>query len=111
MHRLDRDGFELGDSDAHFETLPRNARDLAIGHHSVNFDRGGFAADINVVSPNDRLEEMCEPKNLSATFPTTITLLRVTSQTPYRKWFGILDRCAPRPMLDEGVDVVLLTGT
>ena len=62
MHRLDRDGFELGDSDAHFETLPRNARDLAIGHHSVNFDRGGFAADINVVYPIDQLEEMCEAK-------------------------------------------------
>ena len=29
-----------------------------LGHHSVNFDRGGFAADLNVVYPIDRLEEM-----------------------------------------------------
>ena len=62
LHRLDEDGFELGDNDAHFEKLPRNARDLAIGHHSVNFDRGGFAADINVVYPIDRLEEMRDAK-------------------------------------------------
>ena len=48
LHR-EGGGFELGDSDYHFETLPSDARDLKLGHHSVNFDRGGFAADINVV--------------------------------------------------------------
>ena len=51
-------GFEIGDSDFHYETLLKDARDLMLGHHSVNFDRGGFAADLNVVYPIDRLEEM-----------------------------------------------------
>jgi D-proline reductase (dithiol) PrdB len=44
--------------DFHYETLARDSRDLKLGHHSVNFDRGGFAADLNVVYPIDRLEEL-----------------------------------------------------
>ena len=110
LHRLDRDGFELGDSDAHFETLPRNARDLAIGHHSVNFDRGGFAADINVVYPIDRLEELVADGVIGGVAdnhyafagnqPATVSEIRLDSGP----------NCA-RQMLTEGVNVVLLTGT
>ena len=57
LHREGSHGFELGDSDFHYEILPAHARDISLGHHSVNFDRGGFAADINVVYPIDRLHE------------------------------------------------------
>ena len=58
LHRENMPGFEIGDSDFHYETLARHIRDLQLGHHSVNFDRGGFAADFNVVYPIDRLEEL-----------------------------------------------------
>ena len=44
--------------DFHFETLPHDARDLKLGHLSPNFDRAGFAADMNVVYPVDRLQEL-----------------------------------------------------
>ena len=40
--------------DIHFETIPDSARDLKLGHLSPNFDRAGFAADLNVVYPVDR---------------------------------------------------------
>ena len=46
--------------DSHFETIPAEARDLELGHHSPNFDRAGFHADINCVYPIDRLEELVE---------------------------------------------------
>ena len=41
--------------DYNFETLPNEARDLELSHISPNFDRSGFAADLNVVYPVDRL--------------------------------------------------------
>ena len=58
LHRESTPGFQIGDSDFHYETLPSHVRDLKLGHHSVNFDRGGFAADLNVVYPIDRLQEL-----------------------------------------------------
>ena len=58
LHREHTPGFQIGDSDFHYETLPRHVRDLKLGHHSVNFVRGGFAADFNVVYPIDRIEEL-----------------------------------------------------
>ena len=110
LHRLDRDGFELGDSDAHFETRPRKARDLAIGHHSVNFDRGGFAADINVVYPIDRLEEMCEAKIIGDVADNHYAFAGNQSDTVSEIRLDSGPLCA-KAMLEEGVDVVLLTGT
>ena len=62
LHREGSHGFELGDSDFHYEILPAHARDISLGHHSVNFDRGGFAADINVVYPIDRLHEFSDDR-------------------------------------------------
>ena len=110
LHREGREGFALGDSDYHYETLPREARDLSLGHHSVNFDRGGFAADINVVYPIDRLEELVADGVIGGVAdnhyafagnqPATVSEIRLDSGP----------NCA-RQMLTEGVNVVLLTGT
>ena len=110
LHRLDEDGFELGDNDAHFEKLPRNARDLAIGHHSVNFDRGGFAADINVVYPIDRLEEMRGAKIIGDVAENHYAFAGNQSDTVSEIRLDSGPMCA-KAMLGEGVDVVLLTGT
>ena len=103
-------GFKLGDSDYHYETFSRVARDLKLGHHSVNFDRGGFAADINVVYPIDRLEELLEEGvigdvasnhySFAGNQPATLSEIRLDSGPS----------CA-REMIKEDVDIVLLTGT
>lgn len=58
LHRSGDDGF--AQNDAGFRTIPREARDLVLGHWSPNFDRAGFTADLNVVYPIDRLEELAE---------------------------------------------------
>ena len=110
LHRVGRDGFELGDSDYHYETLPRAARDLALGHHSVNFDRGGFAADINVVFPIDRLEELAEDAVIGEVADNHYAFAGNQSVTVSEIRLDSGPHCA-REMLDEGVDVVLLTGT
>jgi D-proline reductase (dithiol) PrdB len=110
LYRTGRDGFKLGDSDFHYETFSRLARDLKLGHHSVNFDRGGFAADINVVYPIDRLEELLEEGvigdvadnhySFAGNQPATLSEIRLDSGPS----------CA-REMIKEDVDIVLLTGT
>ena len=110
LFREGGDGFTLGDSDYHYETFSRVARDLKLGHHSVNFDRGGFAADINVVYPIDRLEELREEGvigdvadshySFAGNQPATLSEIRLDSGP-----------CCARDMLKEDVDIVVLTGT
>ena len=110
LHQESRAGFELGDDDYHFETLPRDARDLALGHHSVNFDRGGFAADINVVYPIDRLEELAKQGVIGGVADNHYTFAGNQSDTVSEIRLDSGPQCASN-MLAEGVDVVLLTGT
>lgn len=110
LHRQNREGFELGDSDFHYEILPRDARDLALGHHSVNFDRGGFAADINVVYPIDRLEELADDGIIGAVAESHYAFAGNQSATVSEIRLDSAPRCA-NEMRKEGVGVVLLTGT
>ena len=103
-------GFELGDSDYHYESLGRGARNLKLGHHSVNFDRGGFAADINVVYPIDRLEEMADRGEIGSVAENHYSFAGNQSATVSEIRIDSGPNCAQR-MLEEHVDVVLLTGT
>jgi D-proline reductase (dithiol) PrdB len=94
--------------ETHFETIPAGARDLELGHVSPNFDRAGFHADINCVYPIDRLNELAEKGVIGSVAnhhyafagnqPDSVSTLRLDSGPA----------CA-RQMLEEGVDVVLLT--
>ena len=94
--------------DFHFETLPHDARDLKLGHLSPNFDRAGFAADMNVVYPVDRLQELSDQgvigsvANYHYAFagnqPEGLSALRLDTGPA----------CAQK-MREDGVDVVLLT--
>lgn len=106
----DGGGFEIGDSDFHFETLPKHARDLKLGHHSVNFDRGGFAADINVVFPIDRLQSMAESGVIGAVANNHYAFAGNQSATVSEIRLDSGPRCA-QEMLKENVDVVILTST
>ena len=97
-----------GQGDSHFETIPSAARDLELGHLSPNFDRAAFHADINAVYPIDRLNELVEQGvigsvaeyhySFAGNQPDSVSELRLDSGPA----------CA-KQMLDDGVDVVLLT--
>ena len=97
-----------GPGDTHFERLPVEARDLSLGHLSPNFDRSGFAADLNVVYPIDRLNELAEKGSIGRVAPhhyacagnqdEMVSTLRLDTGPHVAK-----------ELLEDGVDVVLLT--
>ena len=76
---------------------------------TVNFD-SGFAADINVVFPIDRLEELAEDAVIGDVADNHYAFAGNQSVTVSEIRLDSGPHCA-REMLDEGVDVVLLTGT
>jgi D-proline reductase (dithiol) PrdB len=52
------DDADFAPVDTGYRVLERTRRDIEVGHWSPNFDASGVAADLNVVFPIDRLEEM-----------------------------------------------------
>ena len=56
LHHADDDDFAVVDTG--YRVLARDRRDIVVGHWSPNFDASGVSADLNVVFPIDRLEEM-----------------------------------------------------
>ena len=56
LHHADQDDFAPGDTG--YRVLDGSRRDFMTGHWSPNFDTIGFAADMNVVFPLDRLDEL-----------------------------------------------------
>ena len=110
LHRQSKEGFQIGDSDYHYEILPRDARDLKLGHHSVNFDRGGFAADLNVVYPIDRLMELQADGIIGNVAENHYAFAGNQSETVTEIRLDSGPHCGQK-MLEENVDVVLITGT
>lgn len=92
-----------------FRVFDAAERALHMGHWSLNYDRSGFSADINVVYPVDRLHELAAegiigsvaPRHLSfmGALDETMTTLRLDSGP-----------AAAKLLRDDGVGVVLLTG-
>ena len=56
LHHEDDDDFSP--SDTGYRVLDKNRRDIVVGHWSPNFDASGVSADLNVVFPIDRLQEL-----------------------------------------------------
>ena len=110
LHHEGKHGFEVGDGDSHYETLPTALRNLSLGHLSVNFDRGGFAADLNVVYPIDRLYELAEEGTIASVANNHYSFAGNQPATVSEIRFDSAPSCAEQ-MLADDVDVVLLTGT
>ena len=85
-------------------------RDLKLGHHSVNFDRGGFAADLNVVYPIDRLMELQADGIIGNVAENHYAFAGNQSETVTEIRLDSGPHCGQK-MLEENVDVVLITGT
>jgi D-proline reductase (dithiol) PrdB len=94
--------------DPSYRTLPADRRDLVLGHWSPNFDRSGFVADLDVVYPIDRLEELAADGVIGSVAPRhyafagnqedTLTGIRLDSGP-----------AVAQALRDDDVDVVLLT--
>lgn len=66
LHFRDDPAFEF--ADATFRPIPgeENADNLIMSHSSVNFDRTGFAEDVNLVFPIDRFNELVISKTIGS---------------------------------------------
>jgi D-proline reductase (dithiol) PrdB len=94
--------------DVHFQKLPSGERNLKMGHVSPNFNRAGFATDLNVVYPADRIAELAERGSIGSVAdfhyafagnqPDTLSELRLDTGPA----------CA-KELLKDNVDIVLLT--
>jgi D-proline reductase (dithiol) PrdB len=105
LHHPEQDDF--APSDTGFRVLEGHRRDLQLGHWSPNFDTTGFAADLNVVFPIDRLEELRDAGRIGGVAERHVsfagnqfdlTAIRIDSGP-----------AAAKMLRDDGVDVALLT--
>ena len=66
LSRRDDDAFRPGATD--YRVIPGDiaSGDLVMSHVSTNYDRTGFAQDLNVVFPIDRLREMENDKTIGS---------------------------------------------
>jgi hypothetical protein len=106
LHPVDGEAF--GATDTSYRTLGRGERALKLGHWSPNFDRTGVRADLNVVYPIDRLEELADDDTIGAVSPIHLSF---AGNQPDDVATVRLDSgpAAAKELLDAGVDVVLLT--
>jgi D-proline reductase (dithiol) PrdB len=105
LHHPDQDDF--APSDTGYRVLDGSRRDFMTGHWSPNFDATGFAMDLNVVFPVDRLAELAADgvigrvadHHLSyAGNQFDLSAIRLDSGPAGGRW-----------LREQGVDVVVLT--
>jgi D-proline reductase (dithiol) PrdB len=96
-------------TDGSFTVLPGGARDVQLSHFSPNFDRTGFAADINVVYPVDRLEEMAAAGEIGSVANQHISFMGAQFDATFSTILLDSGPAAAQVLLDDDVDVVLLT--
>ncbi len=106
LHHSDDKDFAAQDTS--FRVLDATRRDVQMGHWSPNFDRSGFAQDINVVWPVDRLQELATRGVIGSVAPRHIAFAgnQDESMTSIRLDSGPQ---AAKLLLDDEVDLVILT--
>lgn len=86
-----------------------SAADIVQSHTSIGFDRTAVLADINVVFPINRLHEMVASGRIGALAPNFYSFMGAQRDTSAMKATSAPELA--HRMLDERVDVVLLTPT
>lgn len=107
LHHREDPGFASRDQS--FRRIDPDRRDeLVLGHLSPNFDRSGVLADLNVVLPLDRLDELVAEGVVGAVSPLHLSFLGAQDETmsTIRLDSGPAAAAALR---EAGADVVLLT--
>ena len=102
MHRGDRP-FSFGGADYRILDC-ENPADIVMSHISTNFDRTGFAQDIDVVFPIDRLIEMANDGTIGSVSRYHYSFMGATDPTR-------MVETAPQVaklLKDDGVDAVVL---
>ena len=92
-----------------FAVLDASDRDFTLAHVSPNFDRVGVAADLNVVYPIDRLDELAASGVIGSVAPRHFSFMG--AQPDHTLTTIRLDTgpAVAKMLRDDGVDVVVLT--
>ena len=106
LHHSDDEAFAAPDTS--FSVLDASRRDVQLGHWSPNFDRSGFAEDINVIWPVDRLQELADSGTIGSVAPRHLAFAgnQDESMTSIRLDSGPR---AAQLLQDDEVDLVILT--
>ena len=105
LHHADQDSF--GPVDTSYRVLDGTRRDFVVGHWSPNFDASGVAADINVVFPIDRLEELARDGRIGKVAPHHLAYAGNQFDLSQIRMDG--GPAGAAYLREQGVDVVLLT--
>jgi D-proline reductase (dithiol) PrdB len=95
--------------DGTFTVLPSDARDLQMSHFSPNFDRVGLTQDLNVAYPADRLNELAEAGVIGSVSANNLSFMGAQIDPSFATIIQDTGPAAAQQLLDDGVDVVLLT--
>ncbi len=96
-------------TDSSFTVLDATDRDVQLSHFSPNFDRSGFAEDLNVVYPIDRLAELVERGEVGSLGPRNISFMGAQFDATFSTIIQDTGPRAAQVLIDDEVDVVLLT--
>ena len=102
-----QDDADFGVSDAGYRVLERHRRDIVVGHWSPNFDASGVSADLNVVFPIDRLEEMAAEGAIGGVSDVHLAFAGNQFDLAAIRMDG--GPAGAKYLAEQGVDVVLLT--
>lgn len=95
--------------DTSFTVLPADARDIQLSHFSPNFDRSGLTQDINVAYPADRLDELAAAGVIGSVSSHHLSFMGAQSDATFSTILQDTGPAAAQRLIDDGVDVVLLT--
>ncbi len=106
---LRRDGTATWTDGQGFVVIDGTERVLTLAHSSPNFDRVGLAADLNVVYPVDRLDELAARGVIGSVASRHIAFMGAQPDHTLTTLRLDTGPAAARLLRDDGVDVVLLT--
>ncbi|MEO1061525.1 MAG: glycine/sarcosine/betaine reductase selenoprotein B family protein [Actinomycetota bacterium] len=96
-------------TDGTFTVLDPADRDVQLSHFSPNFDRSGFAQDLNVVYPIDRLTELVDRGEIGSLGPRNLSFMGAQFDATFSTIIHDTGPRAAQVLIDDEVDVVLLT--
>ena len=105
LHHPEQDDFTARDTS--YRALDAARRDYMVGHWSPNFDSSGVAADLNVVFPIDRLDELAAQGTIGKVADTHLAYAGNQFDLAQIRMDG--GPAGAALLKEQGVDVVLLT--
>ena len=103
------DGADWNPGDQAMQLLPASADDLVLAHFSPNFDRTGWIVDPNLVFPIDRLAEMADEGTIGSVADVHVSFMGAQIDHTLETIRLDTGPAAARALLDDDVDLVLLT--